>query len=145
VHRPAPSRLLRRAGPHLVRPAGQELGPGREGQGDQPAAGGHRHRQEVGGRRHQGGRRGDHHGPERLMTDSTTDSTTEAAAAATRTAVPRARRPPLAPRRRRRGALAPYTLSAPALLVLIGVLGYPLVRLLILSFQQWGLAQIFSG
>jgi N,N'-diacetylchitobiose transport system permease protein len=74
-----------------------------------------------------------------------TDSTTEAATAATRAAVPQAPRPPLAPRRRRRGALAPYTLSAPALLVLIGVLGYPLVRLLILSFQQWGLAQIFSG
>jgi N,N'-diacetylchitobiose transport system permease protein len=29
--------------------------------------------------------------------------------------------------------------------VLIGVLGYPLVKLVILSFQQWGLAQIFSG
>ena len=47
--------------------------------------------------------------------------------------------------RRRRGAFAPYTLTAPALLVLVGVLGYPLVKLLILSFQQWGLNQIFSG
>jgi N,N'-diacetylchitobiose transport system permease protein len=56
----------------------------------------------------------------------------------------RTKKSPSAPRRRR-GALAPYALTAPALLVLTGVLGYPLVKLLILSFQQWGLKQIFSG
>jgi N,N'-diacetylchitobiose transport system permease protein len=58
-----------------------------------------------------------------------------------RTATEKATRAP----RRRRGALAPYTLATPALVVLAGVLGYPLIRLLILSFQQWGLNQIFSG
>ncbi|BFU43313.1 sugar ABC transporter permease [Krasilnikovia sp. MM14-A1004] len=47
-------------------------------------------------------------------------------------------------RRRRRAGLTPYALAAPALLVLIGVLGYPLVKLVVLSFQQWGLAQIFN-
>lgn len=39
----------------------------------------------------------------------------------------------------------PYGLLTPALVVLAGVLGYPMVRLLILSFQQWGLDQIFGS
>jgi N,N'-diacetylchitobiose transport system permease protein len=64
----------------------------------------------------------------------------------------RPRRPPEriappAPRSRQRASRAgitPYALATPALLVLAGVLGYPLVRLLILSFQQWGLEQIFN-
>lgn len=49
-----------------------------------------------------------------------------------------------APRRKRRPRL-PYLLIAPAILVSAAVLGYPLVRVIILSFQKWGLAQIFSS
>jgi N,N'-diacetylchitobiose transport system permease protein len=52
--------------------------------------------------------------------------------------------PPRGRRRARRGGTTPYALATPALLVLVGVLGYPLVRLLILSFQRWGLEQIFN-
>jgi N,N'-diacetylchitobiose transport system permease protein len=54
------------------------------------------------------------------------------------------------PRRRRgtgpggRGGGTPYALAAPALLVLVGVLGYPMAKLVVLSFQTWGLAQIFN-
>jgi N,N'-diacetylchitobiose transport system permease protein len=39
----------------------------------------------------------------------------------------------------------PYLLIAPAILVSAAVLGYPLVRVILLSFQKWGLAQIFSN
>jgi N,N'-diacetylchitobiose transport system permease protein len=59
-------------------------------------------------------------------------------------------RPP-APRRRpgararRLRPLVPYTLLAPALLVLAAILGFPLYRLLSLSFQQYGLKELFAG
>lgn len=52
--------------------------------------------------------------------------------------------PRLRASRRGRGRLAPYGLIAPALVVLAGVLGYPLVRVVVLSFQEWGLNQIFN-
>ena len=61
-----------------------------------------------------------------------------------------AERPP-APRRRpgararRLRPLVPYTLLAPALLVLAAILGFPLYRLLSLSFQQYGLKELFAG
>jgi N,N'-diacetylchitobiose transport system permease protein len=66
------------------------------------------------------------------------------------------RRPPPPPRRapeaarpggqaRRLRPLVPYALLAPSLLVLAGVLGYPLYRLVILSFQQYGLRELFAG
>jgi N,N'-diacetylchitobiose transport system permease protein len=45
-------------------------------------------------------------------------------------------------RRRRRGPLTPYLLVAPAALVLLLVLGYPLVTLATLSFQRYGLAEL---
>jgi len=48
-----------------------------------------------------------------------------------------------APRPRAR-PLLPYMLLAPALLVITLVLGVPLVRVVVLSLQHWGIAQIFS-
>jgi N,N'-diacetylchitobiose transport system permease protein len=48
-------------------------------------------------------------------------------------------------RARRLRPLVPYALLAPSLLVLAGVLGYPLYRLLVLSFQQYGLRELFAG
>jgi N,N'-diacetylchitobiose transport system permease protein len=66
------------------------------------------------------------------------------------------RRPSTSPRRapeatrpgtraRRLRPLVPYGLLAPSLLVLAAVLGYPLYRLLVLSFQQYGLRELFAG
>jgi N,N'-diacetylchitobiose transport system permease protein len=48
-------------------------------------------------------------------------------------------------RARRLRPLVPYALLAPGLLVLAGVLGYPLYRLVVLSFQQYGLRELFAG
>jgi N,N'-diacetylchitobiose transport system permease protein len=48
-------------------------------------------------------------------------------------------------RARRLRPLVPYALLAPSLLVLAGVLGYPLYRLVVLSFQQYGLRELFAG
>ena len=49
-------------------------------------------------------------------------------------------------RRSRQGDRAtPYLLLAPAALVLGLVLGYPLVRLVLLSFQDYGLRALFTG
>ena len=58
-------------------------------------------------------------------------------------------RPP-APRRpgaraRRWRPLAPYALLAPSLLVLAAILGFPMYRLVSLSFQQYGLRELFAG
>jgi N,N'-diacetylchitobiose transport system permease protein len=39
----------------------------------------------------------------------------------------------------------PYALLAPALLVLAAILGFPLYRLVSLSFQQYGLKELFAG
>lgn len=50
-----------------------------------------------------------------------------------------------APPGRRRADRTPYLLIAPSLLVLLGVLAYPLVKVVILSTQKWGVAQIFSA
>ncbi|MEU6852881.1 sugar ABC transporter permease [Actinacidiphila alni] len=57
--------------------------------------------------------------------------------AAARTADPRPAR--------RRTDRTPYLLIAPSLVVLLGVLAYPLVKVVILSTQKWGVAQIFSA
>lgn len=48
------------------------------------------------------------------------------------------------PRRRRRRDATPYWLILPASVVLVGMMGYPVVRLIELSLQQWGLKQIFN-
>jgi N,N'-diacetylchitobiose transport system permease protein len=55
---------------------------------------------------------------------------------------PRRRRRSGAPRSRR--TPAPYGLLLPALVVLAVALGYPLVRQVVLSFQEFGLAQQFG-
>jgi N,N'-diacetylchitobiose transport system permease protein len=57
--------------------------------------------------------------------------------------------PALVPARRRRrpgraSRPAPYLLIAPALAVIVAVLGYPLYRLFTLSFQQYGLSELIS-
>jgi len=39
----------------------------------------------------------------------------------------------------------PYALLAPALAVLAGVLAYPMYRLVLLSFQRYGLRELFAG
>jgi N,N'-diacetylchitobiose transport system permease protein len=51
----------------------------------------------------------------------------------------------VAPRARRRRSALPYVLLAPAALVLALVIGYPLVRLVLISFQDYGLRALFSG
>jgi N,N'-diacetylchitobiose transport system permease protein len=47
--------------------------------------------------------------------------------------------------RRRHGRALPYTLLLPAALILALVLGYPLVRLALISAQDYGLRALFSG
>jgi N,N'-diacetylchitobiose transport system permease protein len=48
-------------------------------------------------------------------------------------------------RSRRLRPLVPYALLAPSLLVLAAILGLPLYRLVVLSFQQYGLRELFAG
>ena len=60
-----------------------------------------------------------------------------------------ARRPPPSPSardrwRRRRSRALPYLLLVPALAVLVGMLGYPLYRLVSLSLHEFGLRQQFG-
>ena len=43
------------------------------------------------------------------------------------------------------GGFAPLALTLPALLLLAGLLGYPLVRMIVLSFQSLGLRQLFGN
>jgi N,N'-diacetylchitobiose transport system permease protein len=64
-------------------------------------------------------------------------------------AVPLAVEPALGPARRRRRIqpgrhLTPYLLLIPALAVIGGVLGYPLFRLVTLSFQEYGLPELIA-
>jgi N,N'-diacetylchitobiose transport system permease protein len=51
--------------------------------------------------------------------------------------------PPVATARRKSSAL-PYALVLPAIVVLGAMLGYPLVRLVTLSMQEYGLPQVFG-
>ncbi|MEU4236375.1 sugar ABC transporter permease [Actinoplanes sp. NPDC026619] len=48
-------------------------------------------------------------------------------------------------RRRRQSAATPWLLSIPTLLLLAGLLGYPLVRMVVLSFQNMRLRELLSG
>src|SRR5262245_17166372 len=62
---------------------------------------------------------------------------------------PAPRRPPRSPSardrwRRRRSRTLPYLLVLPAVAVLVGMLGYPLYRLVVLSLQRFGLRQQFG-
>ncbi|MFC9292458.1 carbohydrate ABC transporter permease [Streptomyces sp. NPDC057052] len=76
---------------------------------------------------------------------SAADTTTPAKVPPPRPAPP----PPSAPRRPRvkgtsAGAGTPWLLLAPCLLVLLLVMGYPLVRLVTLSFQKFGQSQLWG-
>lgn len=75
---------------------------------------------------------------------SAADTTTPAKVPPPRQAPPPA--VPKAPRRRRTsgGAAAPWALLAPCLLILALVMGYPLVRLVTLSFQKFGQSQLWG-
>ncbi|MGB4777807.1 carbohydrate ABC transporter permease, partial [Microbacterium sp.] len=55
--------------------------------------------------------------------------------------------PPAAstPRRTRPGSAAPYALLAPATIMLAVFIGWPLVQLIIMSFQKYGREQIFGA
>ena len=48
-------------------------------------------------------------------------------------------------RRRKGDASTPWLLSLPALILLFGLLGYPMYRMVVLSFQDLGLRQLFTG
>ncbi len=50
-----------------------------------------------------------------------------------------------APRRRRRFPWAPLALLAPAVIMLVVFIGWPLVQLVIMSFQRFGREQIFGA
>ncbi|GAA3204773.1 sugar ABC transporter permease [Microbacterium terregens] len=56
--------------------------------------------------------------------------------------------PPAAPgakRARRAGGFTPYALLVPALIVLAAITGWPLIQLFVMSFQEFGRAQIFGA
>ncbi|MFE2321838.1 carbohydrate ABC transporter permease [Streptomyces sp. NPDC059441] len=75
---------------------------------------------------------------------SAADTTTPAKVPPPRQAPPPA--VPKGPRRRRTsgGAAVPWALLAPCLLILALVMGYPLVRLVTLSFQKFGQSQLWG-
>ncbi|MFK0020823.1 carbohydrate ABC transporter permease [Streptomyces sp. NPDC090798] len=75
---------------------------------------------------------------------SAADTTTPAKVPPPRQAPPPA--VPKAPRRRRTsgGTAVPWALLAPCLLILALVMGYPLVRLVTLSFQKFGQSQLWG-
>jgi N,N'-diacetylchitobiose transport system permease protein len=62
---------------------------------------------------------------------------------------PTGQRPPAAPgpprARRRRREFTPYALALPTLIVLAALLGYPLIKMITLSFQDLTLRALFSG
>jgi N,N'-diacetylchitobiose transport system permease protein len=64
---------------------------------------------------------------------------------AERTDVGRGVAPPAPRPRRRPGAARPWLLLAPALLVMGGLLLYPLFRVLVISLQDFGLRELVSG
>ncbi|MFF9374540.1 carbohydrate ABC transporter permease [Streptomyces griseoluteus] len=76
---------------------------------------------------------------------SAADTTTPAKVPPRRQAPPPG--PPPRPRRpapAKGGAATPWLLLAPCLLILAGVMGYPLVRLVTLSFQKFGQSQLWG-
>ena len=62
-----------------------------------------------------------------------------------RAAAPQGAAAPAQRRPRRRGRALPYLLLVPAAAVLALVLGYPLVRVVVISFQDYGLRALFTG
>lgn len=76
---------------------------------------------------------------------SAADTTTPAKVPPQRQAPPPG--PPPRPRRpasAKGGATTPWLLLAPCLLILAGVMGYPLIRLVTLSFQKFGQSQLWG-
>ena len=53
--------------------------------------------------------------------------------------------PPAGPQRRRRGGIAPYALLVPATVALAAIIGWPLIQLFVMSFQEFGRAQVFGA
>ncbi|KUO11653.1 carbohydrate ABC transporter permease [Streptomyces sp. DSM 15324] len=74
---------------------------------------------------------------------SAADTTTPAKAPPTRPSPPPPA-PPGRPRPKRTSAGTPWLLLAPCLLILLLVMGYPLVRLVTLSFQKFGQSQLWG-
>ncbi|MGW0941588.1 carbohydrate ABC transporter permease [Streptomyces sp. NPDC002623] len=74
---------------------------------------------------------------------SAADTTTPAKAPPTRPSPPPPA-PPRRPRARRSPAGTPWLLLAPCLLILALVMGYPLIRLVTLSFQKFGQSQLWG-
>lgn len=71
--------------------------------------------------------------------------TTVPAEAAAPPAPPSASRPDPEPPRKRRFPWAPLALLTPALIMLVVFIGWPLVQLVVMSFQKFGRAQIFGA
>src|SRR4029079_16007336 len=57
--------------------------------------------------------------------------------------LPAARRRPLGPAAVARGSV-PYLLVAPVVVAIVAILGYPLYKLVALSFQQYGLPELIQ-
>ncbi|WP_133912484.1 carbohydrate ABC transporter permease [Streptomyces sp. NBC_00582] len=74
---------------------------------------------------------------------SAADTTTPAKVPPTRPSPPPPA-PPGGPRPKRTSAGTPWLLLAPCLLILLLVMGYPLVRLVTLSFQKFGQSQLWG-
>ncbi|WP_340376280.1 sugar ABC transporter permease [Streptomyces sp. SS7] len=74
---------------------------------------------------------------------SAADTTTPAKVPPTRPSPPPPA-PPGRPRPKRTSAGTPWLLLAPCLLILLLVMGYPLVRLVTLSFQKFGQSQLWG-
>lgn len=49
------------------------------------------------------------------------------------------------PRRKRQGRFTPYALLVPAVAILAVIIGWPLIQLLIMSFQEFGREQVFGA
>src|SRR5689334_4595413 len=75
---------------------------------------------------------------------SAADTTTTAKVPPPRQAPPPAVRKAPRAKRTSSAAAAPWALLAPCLLILAVVLGYPLVRLVTLSFQKFGQSQLWG-
>ncbi|WP_330235478.1 carbohydrate ABC transporter permease [Streptomyces sp. NBC_00566] len=75
---------------------------------------------------------------------SAAETTTPAKVPPPRQAPPPGPPPRTRPASSRGGAATPWLLLAPCLLILAGVMGYPLVRLVTLSFQKFGQSQLWG-
>lgn len=58
---------------------------------------------------------------------------------------PQQHRAPARPRKRRPRGRTPLLLAAPTLILLVALLGYPLIRMIVLSFQNMRLRELLTG